>query len=82
MTGSLKDRPVVLSRTQFDCARERGADYWLYIVEHATDAARARVLRVQDLVACARTFTFDQGWADVATVEPLLRGRRTQGAVH
>lgn len=66
MTGSLEDRPVGLSRTQFDCARERGAAYWLYIVEHATDPARARVLRIQDPIAHARTFTFDRGWAQIA----------------
>lgn len=66
MTGSLADRPVGLSRTQFDCAREHGAAYWLYVVEHATDADQARILRIQDPVAHARTFTFDQGWAEIA----------------
>lgn len=71
MTGSLADRPVGLSRTQFDCARERGAAYWLYVVEHATDADQARILRIQDPVAHARTFTFDKGWAAVARREPL-----------
>ncbi|HHE8275467.1 TPA: DUF3883 domain-containing protein [Pseudomonas aeruginosa] len=29
MTGSLEDRPIGLSRTQFDCAREKGNAYWL-----------------------------------------------------
>lgn len=66
MTGSLADRPVGLSRTQFDCARERGSSFWLYVVEHATDADLARILRIQDPVAHARTFTFDQGWAEIA----------------
>lgn len=70
MTGSLEDRPVGLSRTQFDCARERGAAYWLYVVEHALDPARARVLRIQDPIAHARTFTFDRGWATIARIEP------------
>lgn len=68
MTGSLEDRPVGLSKKQFDCARDRGAAYWLYIVEHATDATRTRVLRVQDPIAHARTFTFDRGWACIANV--------------
>lgn len=71
MTGSLADRPVGLSRTQFDCARERGAAYWLYVVEHATDATQARILRIQDPVAHARTFTFDRGWAEIAQSAPL-----------
>lgn len=70
MTGSLDDRPVGLSRAQFDCARERGAAYWLYVVEHALDPARARVLRIQDPIAHARTFTFDRGWAMIARTEP------------
>ena len=54
MTGSLEDRPVGLSRTQFDCAQEHGAAYWLYVVEHATDSVKARVLRIPDPVAHAK----------------------------
>jgi len=71
MTGGLENRPVGLSRTQFDCAREKGDAYWLYVVEHATDPAKARVLQIQDPVAHARTFTFDKGWREIArTVVP------------
>jgi hypothetical protein len=70
MTGSLKDRPVGLSHTQFECARVRGAAYWLYVVEYATDRAKARVLRIQNPIAHARTFTFDRGWAEIAQTEP------------
>ncbi len=70
MTGSLEDRPVGLSRTQFELARERGAAYWLYVVEHATNPMKARVLRIQDPVAQARTFTFDRGWSQIAQTDP------------
>jgi hypothetical protein len=70
MTGSLADRPVGLSRTQFDCALEYGAAYWLYVVEHATSADQARVLRIQDPASRALSFTFDKGWASVAMVDP------------
>ncbi|MCZ3100085.1 DUF3883 domain-containing protein, partial [Acinetobacter baumannii] len=42
MTGTLEDRPVGLSHTQFEFAREKGDAYWLYVVEHATDPAQAR----------------------------------------
>ena len=70
MTGSLADRPVGLSRTQFDCAREHGVAYWLYVVEHATETDRTRILRIQDPVAHARTFTFDRGWAKIARTDP------------
>ncbi|RQT22766.1 DUF3883 domain-containing protein [Burkholderia cepacia] len=71
MTGSLQDRPVGLSHTQFDCAREKRDAYWLYVVEHATDPTQARVLRIQNPVAHARTFTFDRGWREIARTEPL-----------
>jgi hypothetical protein len=70
MTGSLEDRPVGLSHTQFDCAREKGDAYWLYVVEYATDLAQARVLRIQNPFANARTFTFDRGWGEIARTEP------------
>lgn len=69
MTGSLADRPVGLSRTQFDCARVHGTAYWLYVVEHATDPSQTRILRIQDPVGHARTFTFDEGWAGIARVD-------------
>ncbi len=70
MTGSLENRPVGISRTQFDCARAKGDAYWLYVVEHATDPEKARVLRIQNPVAHARTFTFDKGWSHIARTEP------------
>ncbi|MFM0259894.1 protein NO VEIN domain-containing protein [Paraburkholderia sediminicola] len=70
MTGSLANRPVGLSRVQFEYARERGPAYWLYVVEHATDLAQSRILRIQDPVAHARTFTFDRGWIEIARSEP------------
>lgn len=70
MTGTLADRPVGLSRTQFDCARELGSEYWLYVVEHATDPEQTRILRIQDPVAHARTFTFDRGWRHIARTAP------------
>lgn len=70
MTGSLEDRPVGLSHTQFDCAREKADAYWLYVVERATDPAQARVLRIQNPVGHARTFTFDHGWSELARTHP------------
>lgn len=70
MTGTLADRPVGLSHTQFDYAREKGDAYWLYVVEHAADPAQARVLRIQNPVGHARTFTFDHGWSEIAQTTP------------
>lgn len=70
MTGTLENRPVGLSHTQFDYARAKGDAFWLYVVEHATDLEKARVLRIQNPVAHARTFTFDHGWSQIARTEP------------
>lgn len=71
MTGSLEDRPVGISRKQFECAQEKGDAYWLYVVEHATDREKTRILRIQNPVARAQTFTFDRGWSQIARLEPL-----------
>ena len=57
-----------LSRTQFDCAREHGEAYWLYVVESAgTDDVS--LARIQDSAGRAKTFTFDHGWRDVAEAD-------------
>lgn len=69
MTGTLQDRPVGLSRTQFDCARDHGIAYWLYVVERANDPDQVRIVRVQDPAGRARTFTFDEGWVSVAEID-------------
>lgn len=71
MTSSLESRPVGISHTQFDYAREKGNAYWLYVVEYATDPTKARILRIQNPVAHARTFTFDKGWTGIARMEPV-----------
>ena len=68
MTGTLEDRPVGLSRTQFDCAHEHGKAYWLYVVEFA-DTDEARLVRIQDPARRAKTFTFDHGWRKVADAD-------------
>ncbi len=70
MTGTLANRPVGLSHTQFDYAREKGDAYWLYVVEHAADPEQARVLRIQNPVGHTRTFTFDHGWSEIAHTAP------------
>jgi hypothetical protein len=65
MTGSLGDRPVGLSHTQFYCAAEHGEAYWLYVVEHA-GSETPRLVRIQDPAGNAKTFTFDHGWVGIA----------------
>jgi hypothetical protein len=66
MTGTLQDRPVGMSHTQFDCASQHGSAYWLYIVERAGDPDQAHIARIQDPAGHARTFTFDRGWLNIA----------------
>ena len=74
MTGRLTGRSVGLSHTQFECAREHGEAYWLYVVESAgTDDAS--LVRVQDPAGRAKTFTFDHGWREVAEAEDDTKER-------
>ncbi len=72
MSGSLEDRPVGLSHTQFNYAIKRRGSYWLYVVEHADDEQKARIVRIQDPAGKAQTFTFDRGWLNVAIVDDDL----------
>ena len=65
MTGTLDDRPVGISRAQFKWAEKHGGDYWLYVVERA-QTSDPKVVRIQDPVGKAKTFTFDRGWRAVA----------------
>jgi len=66
MTGELANRPVCLSRAQFDCAWIHGEAYWLYIVERTCDGDLAQVLRIQDPAGKAKNFAFDHGWRQIA----------------
>ncbi len=66
MTGTLHDRPVGISRTQFECAQKHGKAFWLYIVENAKHPDQARIVQIQDPVGKSETFTFDRGWIAVA----------------
>ena len=64
MKGTLDDRDVGISSAQFEWARNHGEAYWLYVVERAgTDAPN--LVRIQDPVGRAKTFTFDHGWRAV-----------------
>ena len=68
MTDSLDNRSVGLSHTQFDYAREKEDDYWLYIVEH-TGTEQAQIIRIQNPAGRTRTFTFDHGWRSIAVAD-------------
>ena len=66
MKGTLRDRPITVSRTQFEYAQKHGENYWLYIVENAGDTEQARVFGIQDPYGKTRTLTFDSSWVIVA----------------
>ena len=65
MKQTLHDRPVGLTRTQFEHARKYGERYWVYIVEK-TDTEQANILRIKNPAWKAETFTLDYGWTAVA----------------
>ena len=75
MSGTLHDRPVGLSRAQFEFAQDKGDDYWLYAVERAGESD-ARIVRIQNPAGKAHTFTFDRGWLDVAAPEVVQANRK------
>jgi len=79
MTGDLADRPVGLSRAQFEEAQRRGDRYWLYVVEHASTPEKARVVRIQDPAGKAQTFTFDHGWISVAEIDQPAKPTQMKG---
>lgn len=70
MTGTMMDRPVGMSRAQFECATEHGRNFWLYVVERADDPERRRIVRIQGPAERSRSFTFDRGWAALDSPAP------------
>lgn len=80
MKGGLENRPVGLSSIQFEFARQHGDQYWLYIVEHAGDPSRSRIVKIKDPAGKARTFTFDKGWVSIAKIEGPFQQLDTAGA--
>lgn len=79
MTGSLRDRPVTVSSTQFDHALKKREAYWLYVVEFTATPAKRRILRIQDPAGNAKSFTFDHGWLDIAWTTPPVAARQVGG---
>jgi hypothetical protein len=70
MTRDLTSRPVGMTHAQFECAREHGAGFWLYVVEFADSPDLRHIVRIQNPAGKARTFTFDRGWTEIATASP------------
>ena len=70
MAKGFTSRPVCLSKAQFECAWVHRDAFWLYVVEHAGEADKARVFRIKDPAGRGRSFTFDSGWEQVAETYP------------
>jgi hypothetical protein len=65
-SGEWDDMGVPLSRRQFDFAQEHPDTFWLYVVEHALDDTKARVVRIANPAIRAEEFRFDSGWAAIS----------------
>lgn len=60
------ERGVKLSRTQMQFARDKGDEFWLYVVEHASDPKKRNVHAIRNPFEKSDEFWFDQGWIDMA----------------
>jgi hypothetical protein len=76
MKADLDARPVGMSKKQFESAWALRERYWLYVVERA-DTSEARIIRINDPAGKARTFTFDQGWTNIAEPAPAVPAAET-----
>ena len=64
---------VGLTKTQFEFAQQHRETFWLYVVDHALDDSRARVIRIGDPAGRANEFRFDDGWS-AASENPATSG--------
>ncbi len=62
LDGAWDRVPVVLSARHYNAARTFSRNFWLYVVEHALEPARARVHRIYDPVSRVGRFAFDHRW--------------------
>jgi len=56
------EQGVTLSKRQLVENQERGDEFWLYVVEYATDDSRARIITIRNPFDQCGSFVFDQGW--------------------
>lgn len=65
MSGTFKNRPATLSKTQFESAQKHQDAFWLYVVENAGDP-EPRIVKIQNPAGKAQAFTFDRGWVELS----------------
>lgn len=65
LSGTWDFGDAALSSTQFGVAAEMGEQFWLYVVECATDSA-FQIQRIQNPARQVDQFIFDDGWRQLA----------------
>jgi hypothetical protein len=69
LSGSLDERPVLLTPNEFRCASENRRKYWLYIVENVA-GDDPRIIRIQDPAGAAGRFAFGPEWRERGEAPP------------
>ncbi len=72
VSGAWSRTFAVLSRAQFEKARELGGLFWLYVVERALEEDFV-VHRIPNPVLRANKFMFDDGWHEIAEFDLVER---------
>jgi hypothetical protein len=54
-----------MTRPQYDYARRDGDQYWLYVVERATEEDY-KIYRIQNPAQRVNQYLFDDGWSKLA----------------
>jgi hypothetical protein len=62
--GPWNETGVGMTQTEFGIAREKGEDYWLYVVENARGLPTVHPIR--NPAGRVDRFMFDHGWRDAA----------------
>lgn len=68
LSGDWDPMGVLLTKPQFEKARELGEKYWLYVVERAASDVFA-IRRINDPARQANEFRYDDGWKALAEEE-------------
>ena len=65
LTGKWGGMGVKLSASQFQCAQEKGDEFWLYVVEFAGKPDET-IYCIQDPARRVDEFRYDDGWEQAA----------------
>src|SRR3546814_20748836 len=65
LEGEWTERGVKLSRVQYATAQQYGADYWIYVVEHARYMQNHQVYAMPNPFSTVEEYWFAHGWRDL-----------------